>query len=183
MTGSAFDADAQVPVDTGMPPTQPSRSRQRRCAEKTVDPLSKSGYFRGHRGCCTAGGDIGRKKPGIAAGRGFLFRLWGLVFQHMCLESLKRFRADHVLDPAGVFRRHLGTDAQGCEPVGEQGMALIDFFSDTRPLSVSVIKPFLSISISSLARRFFIAMLTLGLEKESPTRYRWNAPARAVFVK
>lgn len=80
MTGSAFDADAQVPVDTGMPPTQPSRSRQRRCAEKTVDPLSKSGYFRGHRGCCTAGGDIGRKKARHCRRAGIPLPFMGIGF-------------------------------------------------------------------------------------------------------
>ena len=70
----------------------------------------------------------GAKKPGIAAGRGFLFRLWGLVFQHMCLESLKRFRADHVLDPAGIADCGIGRYAQPNQPGRQKFMALINTF-------------------------------------------------------
>ena len=86
----------------------------------------------------------------------------------MLFDRFKAFRADHMLDPAGVFGCGLRIHAEPFQPGGEERMALIDAFSDLLfPDSVSVIYPSWDTVICPLSRSFFMATLTLGFLKFS----------------
>ena len=72
-----------------------------------------------------------------------------------------------MLDPAGILSGSLLRNAKIHKKAGKQSVTLVNRLGDLMSLSVSAIKPSLSIKIYPFSRRFFMATLTLGLEKES----------------
>ena len=93
------------------------------------------------------------------------FHFGQLSPQGVLLHLLKGLFAQVVLHLAGVRRSHLRVDAQPDEKLGQQLVPLINTPRNLLPRGQGEIKPSLSISMYPLSRSFFMATLTLGLEK------------------
>ena len=71
----------------------------------------------------------------------------------LLFDGKKALRADYVLDFAGILVRHLGRDTQMNQPLGENGMTLIYFFSNGHAfLQKGNIAAFIHVDHSALAQ-------------------------------
>ena len=98
---------------------------------------------------------------------GALLRSGTALHGGMRFQGGKGLGTDDVLHAAGILRRNLRANTQMLQPLRQQSMPLIDSLRND-PSGLLQSNDTVLINFNSpLSRRFFIATLTLGLEKES----------------